>query len=408
MNACRRKNFPRLALRSLQLLTALAAALAALSGRAQPVAEIPEFAAGIGYTNFRVAKEPWSVQVVRVDRSRPELQLRSTHARGQVMGMSTLSEQVRAASVWGKPLAGVNGDFYERSRAYAGDPRGLQIIEGDLISAPIGGVAFWIDEKGQPHSTNITSQFKVTWPNGESTPFGLNESRSTRALVLYTPTLGPSTKTSGGRELVLEKTGEGPWLPLRVGQTYKVRVREMREEGNTPMQPDVLVLSIGPTLATSLPKLEKRAVLTLSTATTPDLRGASTALSGGPLLRYRGERRSPPKPTGGNALSYEFRSMWDRHPRSAMGWNDKYYFLVQVDGRQPGLSMGMTLEELGDYMATKLGCTDVMNLDGGGSATFWVNGRIANSPCDGGERDVANALVVVRTAPAKAAANATR
>jgi exopolysaccharide biosynthesis protein len=157
-----------------------------------------------------------------------------------------------------------------------------------------------------------------------------------------------------------------------------------------------MVLSLGPGLTANSPKVEPGAVLTISTLTSPDLRGARTAISGGPLLAYQGERRTPPKPNLANAASYELRSMWDRHPRTALGWNSKYVYLVLVDGRQKDLSMGMMLDELGDYMVKKIGCTDVMNLDGGGSAMMWANGRIANSPCDGGERAIANALVVVR------------
>jgi exopolysaccharide biosynthesis protein len=37
-----------------------------------------------------------------------------------------------------------------------------------------------------------------------------------------------------------------------------------------------------------------------------------------------------------------------------------------------------------------------MNLDGGGSATMVVGGRIVNTPSDGFERMVASALVVLR------------
>jgi exopolysaccharide biosynthesis protein len=55
----------------------------------------------------------------------------------------------------------------------------------------------------------------------------------------------------------------------------------------------------------------------------------------------------------------------------------------------------MTLQEVGNYLV-KLGCREVMNLDGGGSATFWYNGRVRNSPCDRYERPIANGLVVVR------------
>ncbi|MFM8421387.1 MAG: phosphodiester glycosidase family protein, partial [Verrucomicrobiota bacterium] len=75
-----------------------------------------------------------------------------------------------------------------------------------------------------------------------------------------------------------------------------------------------------------------------------------------------------------------------------------HWMLFQVDGRQPGLSVGMTLEELGETMA-RWGCEEGMNLDGGGSSSIWCVGRTRNSPCDGRERDVANALVVVRRRP---------
>ena len=59
------------------------------------------------------------------------------------------------------------------------------------------------------------------------------------------------------------------------------------------------------------------------------------------------------------------------------------------------LSDGMTLDELSGYLV-KLGCQEAMNLDGGGSATLWYNGKVQNSPCDGQERVIANSLLLVR------------
>jgi exopolysaccharide biosynthesis protein len=44
----------------------------------------------------------------------------------------------------------------------------------------------------------------------------------------------------------------------------------------------------------------------------------------------------------------------------------------------------------------KLGCTEALNLDGGGSASMWVNGRIVNNPSQGRERPSANALFLIR------------
>jgi exopolysaccharide biosynthesis protein len=88
--------------------------------------------------------------------------------------------------------------------------------------------------------------------------------------------------------------------------------------------------------------------------------------------------------------------MIQRNPRTAIGWNDREFFMVVVDGRAPGLSVGMTFSELASLML-KLGCKDAMNLDGGGSSTLWLNGKVVNHPSSKGVlRQVANTLVLVQ------------
>ena len=379
------------------LFLSLLLALTAISCGRTTASQPTEIEPGVAYQNDRITDVPWSVHIAKVDRSREDITFVSTHAKGTVLGLSTLSEQIKAIpSTAGRPLAGVNGDFYQREGSqYYGDPRGLQIVEGELFSAPNGGVSFWTDQNGHPHTTNVASSFTVTWPDGTmTTPFGLNEMRASSRAVLYTPTLGQATRTSGGRELVLESDGKGPWLPLRPGQTCRARVKEVRDSGNTPLRPDIMVLSLGPQLATSISKVEVGASLKLSTATFPDVTGARAAIGGGPMLVHNGKRMDIQRPAGVQ-ISYEFRSMFERHPRAAVGWNTRSLFLIEVDGRQAGLSMGMTLADLSDYMV-KLGCDEAMNLDGGGSATFWMNGKVRSSPCEGHERPLANALVLVR------------
>ena len=59
-------------------------------------------------------------------------------------------------------------------------------------------------------------------------------------------------------------------------------------------------------------------------------------------------------------------------------------------------SVGVTLVELADLMR-RVGAWQAMNFDGGGSTTMVVNGALMNKPSDtAGERDVGNALLVVR------------
>jgi exopolysaccharide biosynthesis protein len=106
--------------------------------------------------------------------------------------------------------------------------------------------------------------------------------------------------------------------------------------------------------------------------------------------RVHGEKAPHPK------LPNTIKHIWDRHPRSALGWNRDALFLVAVDGRMPGWSDGWKIPELAAFMRTELGCTEAINLDGGGSTSLWFDGELRNSPADGEERPVANALLIYR------------
>jgi hypothetical protein len=337
---------------------------------------------GISYRHDEIAEGPWSIHLVKVERANAELELQTTLAGGSALGVATLSQQMKIfPTEVGRPLAAINGDFFKRDEPYLGDPKGLQIVRGELVSAPCDWTAFWTDTNGSPHMTNILSRFQVIWPTGEKSTFGLNEDRARDAAVLYTPAVGPSTQTSGGQELILERNGTNLWLPLRPEMNYSARVREIRNTGNSPVAAGTLVLSLGRNLVGRVPAVRPGAVLQISTAMWPELKGVQTAIGGGPALLR-----------GGKVVAHNDRV---RHPRTAVGWNKDFIFLVEVDGRQRDLSVGMTLIELAEYMA-KAGCTEAMNLDGGGSATCWVLGQVMNSPSQGEERGMGNALVVVQ------------
>src|SRR5688572_4372420 len=103
---------------------------------------------GVSYTNLH-RRGPLSIHVVRIARNDPGLEIRSVHSGRSPIGLSKLSEQLKLVG-GGTPLAGINGDFYQRDGAFAGDPRGLQIVDGELISAPAGSASFWINAAGQP------------------------------------------------------------------------------------------------------------------------------------------------------------------------------------------------------------------------------------------------------------------
>jgi hypothetical protein len=135
-------------------------------------------------------------------------------------------------------------------------------------------------------------------------------------------------------------------------------------------------------------------------------KGVRHAIGGFPILVENG-RRSIVGTPGENLKR--------RHPRTAICTSERKIIFVVVDGRQPQLSVGMTLEELADLMVS-LGCTTAMNTDGGGSSVMAVaqsqpnvaatlrrqDGginpplHIVNSPSDGQERGRGNAWVILR------------
>ncbi|MGZ7441692.1 phosphodiester glycosidase family protein [Paenibacillus sp. TH7-28] len=77
-----------------------------------------------------------------------------------------------------------------------------------------------------------------------------------------------------------------------------------------------------------------------------------------------------------------------RAPRTVIGnYKDDQLIIVVVDGRNENGSSGATLEEL-QAKLQKMGVQDAYNLDGGGSSSLIVNGRVVNSPSDGALRPV--------------------
>lgn len=88
-----------------------------------------------------------------------------------------------------------------------------------------------------------------------------------------------------------------------------------------------------------------------------------------------------------------------RHPRTVVALDaaKTKLILLVVDGRKPGIAIGMNYDELATEML-RLGCHDAVNLDGGGSSVMAVRDvatgqmKILNAPTDGRERAVANVL----------------
>jgi len=118
----------------------------------------------------------------------------------------------------------------------------------------------------------------------------------------------------------------------------------------------------------------------------------NTAVAGNIILLSNGRISSIAQ---GTAMAYT------RHPRTAAGYNAETgeIVVIEVDGRQPTISNGASYLDL-ITIFRDLGCTDVINLDGGGSSTCIIkdasgNYVLQNSPSDGSMRKLQDSLLIV-------------
>ena len=119
----------------------------------------------------------------------------------------------------------------------------------------------------------------------------------------------------------------------------------------------------------------------------PGWSGVVAAIGGGPQIVRNGS------PVFRAGEEFTTSQLAPRSPRTGVGQlKDGRIILVTVDGRQPGLSVGLTNFELAQTLA-RLGAVNAMALDGGGSTTMAYDGRVLNAPSDGSERRIATALV---------------
>jgi hypothetical protein len=333
--------------------------------------------------------EPWSIHVARVDRSRKDLAIRETLAGGQIFGVapvSTIAKEFPRHD--GEPIVMVNAGFCIRTRhPYQGAPRGLVVVDRELVSS--SGICprdyvFSVDENGAMQFGKFAPRFRATLPDGSAVPLGINNLCDSNSAVLYTHILGKSTRATNTLEVVLESPGNEP-LTWRLGNSYDLVVARVNPSGNSPLSNKVAVLSFGSAMEEGK-KLAPGDRIKIDLRTSPELKNIVTASHTIFPLVEKGKKLEKFDADG---------VILRKNPRTAIGFNEKHFYLVVVDGRKKELSMGMDAHELAEFMQL-LGCVEAANLDGGGSSTFWLNGQTRNTVVGSRERDRGDALVVVK------------
>jgi len=279
-------------------------------------------------------------------------------------------------------VAAVNGTYF----AYTGKPLGTLLVNKELVATPIHDrTALILTDDHQAIIDNILLDCYFRAPNGVRYNItGVNQGRGKEAVVLYTPAWGERTGTGrDGLELTV------------VGNV----VRDVKV-GNSAIPPDGYIISFsGPAVQFLTDNVRAGDKLDVHIKVIPYSTSPGTIndmISGGPRLVKNGIVY-----VSKNEEQFKADIAKGRAARTAVGvTKENKLLLVTVDGlprqkeaRNDKSSIGMTLEELAEFMIN-LGAVEAMNLDGGGSTTMWIDGRVVNRPANGGETAVSNALVV--------------
>jgi exopolysaccharide biosynthesis protein len=302
-----------------------------------------------------------------------------------IVGRERVTSMQKRASTTAT-VAGVNGDLFNWDD---GHPSGGLMQNGLLLHPPMrerSTVGVDIDGNLRVERVGFSGYWIGT---GQRRAVSFNELAGPNGISLFTPTWGPVTPGVQSVEAILKPfPGAKPNTDLT-----GVVVQVSSTAGSTPVPADGAVLQARGTAAARLAaEAPVGTTVTVRFALNPTWDGVVNAVGGGPLIVANG------KPIFRANEGFSASQLSPRNPRTAIGQRaDGRLLLVAVDGRQPGYSVGMSNFELALAMM-QLGAVTASALDAGGSTTMAFDGQLLNRPSDpGGERLVAEALVVAYT-----------
>jgi hypothetical protein len=329
---------------------------------------------------------PVAISILRAARPGGTTTLEPLLSNESLLGRETLSAmQRRTASV--ATTAGVNGDFFTIA---TGRPNGVLMREGELLAPP----------RSSRSSAGITSDgtldvrrvgFLGSWVGaGPRRPLAtLNELPTDGQAALFTTAYGPATPAVPGATVAVLFP-----FPSAVPNTDLAATVGLVATGGASVEiPAGGAVLVARGLQASA--LAAEAVVgepvTIRLQLRPDWPGVVAAIGGGPQIVRNGV------PVFRSGEGFTSLQLTPRAPRTAVGQAaDGRILLVAADGRQPGLSVGLTNFELAQALV-RLGAVTGMAFDSGGSTTMAFDGAVLNSPSDGRERPIATALVLSYT-----------
>lgn len=360
---------------------------------------------GIEYAEVtkEISGKSVNMNLLRLDLTKVRLDVH--HAMDAAIG----TEKTSSIATRHRAFAAINAGFFRLDTSkWAGDPAGVFSIDGKILSESVNNrSAIGIVNNSSRTEVNFGHiQTKSLVGFGTDSVFsfdGINRERKPNEIILFTPDFNQNTLTdTNGVEIVLTgcQVGESRWWCDRA------QINESRGASQIPR--DGLVISIGQEaierlngilfFATHNGSNERnifdtfrviRKVEVLDPLSKPFFSRAEDITNGVPQLIKNGRVDITWEQEKTTKAFVE-----TRHPRTAVAkLKDGKFLMITVDGRIEA-SGGIGLQDLAEYLLS-LGAVDAMNLDGGGSTTMFVDGKVVNKPSDKeGERKVSDAILV--------------
>jgi len=353
-------------------------------------------APGIDFQYFHLnSPRPIDLFVSRLNRSEPNVTLDTAIAQGKLVeGREKVSEMSarysEAINYWGESWGGrnwvvtaVNGYYFNLA---SGRPLSGQIQSGwyaQRFSDYIGDTGFaWNLNRsayiGKCVYHTPRNQFLTVLRTGNTRKInGVNRLRGSDELVLFTSQFNSTTLTDNhGVEALVEMSRPNLVLPApAMARGTVVQVRDLR--GNTLIPFDHVILSAsGEARTLLLDRIQLGDEIGISQeisncAASPPVNWDKTYAALGGDYHFL---------TGGEIdIDPDNPDAFAPNSRTAVAFNSSYVYTIVADGWHAGVSEGISIRELGQFLKDRLGATDAVSLDSGGSSTMVVYGQVVNN-----------------------------
>ena len=365
---------------------------------------------GVHVYRYDWSEEGCVLYVAEMNRSHRDLHFEVAIAKDQVLGKETVRAITNRHSQreGRRVLVAINGGFgvLGDMKGYGGVLENLHIQAGELMTQPASDkeACFGVTSTGEFLIGPVEMEATVT-VGTHSFPIECINQRflDDCQSILYTPRMGVSTHTNRKRayEIILTELK----LPITGKYRSGFVMDRLGRGGNNSIPENGAVISFRSRIDKELDaELGEGKGGQIEIGLKPAIWNRAIQAIGGRIRLVKHGRvndileqhhRQQKKHTPGKrqrdlALSYE--------PRTALGYNAQKLILVVVDGRRTGYSTGLSLYRLASLL-TELGATEAINLDGGSSSTFIVDGKVVNRPSGQRERAVLNAVFITVDLP---------